>query len=245
MTDPTNKRSHQQTSPELVIKETKRPKANMATTEALLMAMEGRIMDYIKASEERINGNVATQVKCLEDTIIVRIKELEATLENLQEENQKVLSRCVELESKFRRTDRMTRKNNIVITGLSAGTPTEAASQIKEILPEIQGEKPVIKNLRVKHTKNGNKVVGTCENFEQKIEIMRVKKDIKTKTGQKIFIDDDLSKEDGELQFLVRQKAKSLTAEGKKVKIGNRKINVNGKWWYINETTKEFTETNF
>ena len=70
----------------------------MATTEALLMAMEGRIMDYIKPSEERINGNVATQVQCLEDTIIVRIKELEATLENLQEENQKVLSRCLELE---------------------------------------------------------------------------------------------------------------------------------------------------
>ena len=139
----------------------------------------------------------------------------------------------------------MTRKNNIVITVLSAGTPTEAASQIKEILPEIQGEKPIITNLRVMRTKNGNKVVGTCENFEQKIEIMRVKRDIKTKTGQKIFIDDDLSKEDGELQFLVRQKAKSLTAEGKKVKIGNRKINVNGKWWYINETTKEFTETNF
>ena len=232
-----NKRSR--SSPESTTTRDKKAKSEM-TTKELLEAMEKRLKEHTKESEEKINANIIEQTKHLEQTLGSRISELETQILKMDEEHQETRARCNELERKLRQLDRTTRKNNIVITGMEAVTAVEADHEFQKIIPKTK-----LSNMRAIKTKNGTKVVATCENFESKMELMKAKRSIKTENGKQVFIDDDLSREDNELQFIVRQKAKSLKAEGKNVKIGQRKLNVEGKWIYIDEETKSFKSTDF
>lgn len=238
-----SKRNRSATSPESDDKNClKKPQTEMSTKNLLdaMEAMEKRMMEQARASEERINANTTAQINKLETTLGSRIKELEEQLERMEEKNQETTTRCIGLERRLRQLDRNGRKNNIVITGLEASTIQEAIEETKMVLPNAK-----LSNIRMINTKGGTKIIGSCESFERKLELMREKRNLKTTTGKKVFVDDDLSKEDGELQYIVRQKAKTLAAEGKTVRIGQRKISVDGKWLYIDEGTKEFQHHHF
>lgn len=60
--------------------------------------------------------------------------------------------------------------------------------------------------------------------------------------GRNIFIDHDMTKEEREVQRKMRESAKRKREEGKKVKIGYRKITVEGKVYIWNEEEEELRE---
>jgi len=67
---------------------------------------------------------------------------------------------------------------------------------------------------------------------------MRKKKELK----ERIFIDDDLTKKEREIQNHLREKAKEERRKGNRAKIGYAKIWVNDKCYWWNAREKRLTE---
>lgn len=55
-----------------------------------------------------------------------------------------------------------------------------------------------------------------------------------------IFINDDLTKKDQEINFNMRNFAKEMRMKNKEVKLAFRKVCVSGEWYHWDEDTKMF-----
>ena len=53
--------------------------------------------------------------------------------------------------------------------------------------------------------------------------------------GKEIYIENDLTKQEREIQAAIRQKAKEERNKGNEVKIGYLKLRINGKWEHWND----------
>lgn len=71
-------------------------------------------------------------------------------------------------------------------------------------------------------------VIIELEDWETKEMIMKEKKKLKDKYMNKIYIDHDQTREEREVQRRIRERAKK-EREGKMIKIGYKKINIEGK----------------
>jgi hypothetical protein len=61
--------------------------------------------------------------------------------------------------------------------------------------------------------------------------MMLNKSKLKEKKDERMYIDDDLTKEERETQKKLRELARKERDRGKRVKIGYRKIQINGEWF--------------
>lgn len=141
--------------------------------------------------------------------------------------------------------DRDRRRNSVVISGLTATNPEVAVVVINKALKTSGVEPtPTIKNVRILRLKSGQKMIDmmTFQSLEKKRVIMKNKRNIKTVDGNPVFIDDDLSPEDSEIQFLARKTAREWRESGKDVKIGSDQIKVDGTWWKYNAATGDFSK---
>jgi hypothetical protein len=76
-------------------------------------------------------------------------------------------------------------------------------------------------------------MLAKIESWEQKKNISKSK--FKEKKGERMYIDDDLTKEERETQKKLRELAREERDSGKRVKIGYRKIQINGDWFRWNK----------
>jgi hypothetical protein len=74
-------------------------------------------------------------------------------------------------------------------------------------------------------------MLAKIENWEQK-NIMLNKSKLKERKDERMYsyIDDDLTNEEREIQKKIREVAREERERGKMVKIGYRKIQINGEW---------------
>lgn len=56
--------------------------------------------------------------------------------------------------------------------------------------------------------------------------------------GYDVYIDEDLTKQDREVQAKLRERRKLEMSKGNKVRIGYRKIMINGEWEYYDDNLK-------
>jgi hypothetical protein len=95
-------------------------------------------------------------------------------------------------------------------------------------------EREIGVNVNVKEAFKINKdkmMLAKIESWEQKKNIMLSKSKLKEKKGERMYIDDDLTKEERETQKKLRELAREERDRGKRVKIGYRKIQINGDWF--------------
>jgi len=137
--------------------------------------------------------------------------------------------------------ERKERKNNIVIKGLKNvwKDPREVA---KEFLGNEFRVNKNIKNIR-KAGKEGKEVlIIEFEEWQEKEIIMKEKSKLK---GRDIYIDHDLTKEERDIQRKLRERAKREREEGKKVKIGYKKIIIEGKTYIWNEEAEDIEASKY
>jgi len=121
--------------------------------------------------------------------------------------------------------ERIERKNNIVIMRLensSKNAKDRAIEFFKEKL-EIQIEDKVkwVKEVGI----NKKLILVSLKDWEDKQEVMGEKGQLK---GTKIYINHDLSREDRDIQCKLKEIAKQEREQGAEVKLGFRKIRING-----------------
>jgi hypothetical protein len=72
------------------------------------------------------------------------------------------------------------------------------------------------------------------ESWEHKKKIMLNKSKLKERKGERMYIDDDLTNEEGK-QKKLREVDREERDRGKRVKVGYRKIQINGEWFIWDE----------
>ncbi|PSN33771.1 hypothetical protein C0J52_23792 [Blattella germanica] len=72
--------------------------------------------------------------------------------------------------------------------------------------------------------------------FEEKLEVLRNKNKLR---GIECYIDNDMTKEERSIQATLRRRAKEEAEKGHTVRVGYRKIQINGRWQYLDrESTR-------
>ena len=123
------------------------------------------------------------------------------------------------------------RRKNIVISGGKFHLKREGTAKAVEKFIETKLEIEVnIDEVTIinQHGKNP-KILLKLLKMEDKKLIMKNKNKLR-QLEELIFIDDDLSKEERDIQKKVREAAKIERRKGKKISVGFQKLKINGKW---------------
>jgi hypothetical protein len=66
---------------------------------------------------------------------------------------------------------------------------------------------------------------------KDKMMLVKIERKGKERKGERMYIDDDLTNEEKKTQKKLREVTREVRNKGKRVKIGYRKIQINGEWF--------------
>ena len=130
------------------------------------------------------------------------------------------------LKEYIQRQEKMEKKNNIVVRGLNIKRQN-VKSEIGEFIKEKLGVEAEILWARKIENRGNCLVVVKLVSWEDKQNIMRNKKKL---GGENIYIEQDLTFKEREIQRSIAVEVRKLRAEGKNVKVGFQKNFLEGKW---------------
>lgn len=166
------------------------------------------------------------------------MKELKEENEKLKKENGELKAEMHRINEKLEVMDREKRRNNVVVQGLQINTKNEYV--LKDGMQDF-----LKKRLEVDvHVKNAIRIGDkTCliqlGNTTDKIEVMKNKSKLRNLKDERIYINEDWSKEEREIQKTIRMVAKEEEKKGKTVKIGYRKLIIGNTEWKWDPCKKE------
>lgn len=234
------KRSKQkQSSPEgkvaTNITDKKNEEGNMDIILSKLEAME-KDMKVIRSEVENTRKELTVNNEAIKKfgEELRKIKEDQIKKEVQWEKEKTELRKEVNnLKDKLEKQEKDRKRNNIVIKGLELGNTGRPEAEIEKFMQEkLQVKVNVRKTSTFGRRGERQVVVAEIASFEEKIVIMKNK----AKLGKtKIFIDNDLTKEEQLIQANIRSVAKKERENGKRTQVGYRKLK-------INDTQFEWTE---
>lgn len=226
--------SSSDSSPEL----SNTPKMSKNSADGPPVTQAWLIAQFEKNSKE-INRNIDTRLAESES----RIKTyMEAKIDALNEQINQLQQEKEQQAEKIEVLEKMVKSKNIVISG-----PVLSRDEVTAIIDRSlasTGEGPAhLADLRRITTKNGMvKHIASCSTYEEKTKIMRSKKAM-MHNGQKVFVDNDLTREEQETQFQARKFAKQQDKNAK-VAVGYKKVWVNDKCFVYDKTSKSYQPKN-
>jgi hypothetical protein len=133
------------------------------------------------------------------------------------------------IEKKMEKREKKEKKNNVIITRIGR-TRGNIERGVEEWLEREGGVKVNVKEA-FKVNKDKMKLA-KIESWEQK-NIMLNKSKLKERKGERMYIDYDLTNEERKTQDKLKEVAREERDRGKRMKIGYRKIQINGEWFYM------------
>lgn len=167
------------------------------------------------------------------------IRELREENIQIKQENVALKQQIQEIERRVDNLEKEKRRKNVVIQGLEVNTNNQ--NILKEEVEDFM--KSTLKiNTEIKGARKLSKKVILVEmkNTTDKEDVMKNKSKLKEVRNTKIYINDDMSKNEREIQGKIRQKAKEEATNGKNVKIGFQKLIINEEEWVWNRETEIF-----
>lgn len=215
---------------------------------------EGTRQKEIKAEEmEMLNETLKmiqaelTRIKegqrSIEEKLVRAEKREKEKEERWEKEREELYKRIEILERRNEKVERRERKNNIVIKGLHRREGT-VREKVEELMKEIEAEEEIQGIKEIKTTGEGERkiYIVKLEDFEKKKGIMQKKSKLK---GKNIYIDDDMTWQEREMQRKIRERARLEREKGKIVKIKYSRMIINGKGYKWNELENRLEEENF
>lgn len=145
------------------------------------------------------------------------------------------------VEDRMEKIDRDNRRNNILVSGLELRRDTgEAAREdLQQFMKQsLRLDVDIIETHRI-----GDKLwVAKVKSFEGKLEILRSKHKLKQGADKRVFIGNDMTVHEREVQKKIRHVAEEEKRSGKVVKVGYQKIVIDGKRWIWNEKSQELEQ---
>lgn len=218
-------------------------KSKKQTERQLKKEKEIQTMEEVMVTMKQI----MTEIKAIRDEnkeYREEIKELRKENEQLRMEMKLIHEKTEKLDSiewKMEKIERKQRKNNIAITGLQIHNRKD--EDIKGYVEQfIKNELKVEACIKTAYAANNGIVIAEVENFDKKMEIMENKGKLHNIRNQRVYINNDYTKKESEIQRVIRNKAKEEVANGNKVKIGYQKITINGITWRWDEKMKNLKQ---
>lgn len=181
--------------------------------------------EEIKNEIRKGNEEIREELRKREEAWKLEKAELKSEIKELTEKIDK-------LQRKEDWRERNERRNNIIVSG-KVVKERKDVENIKAFVETVLREKLTVDvNIEeaayITKSKKGEDIIKVVlKGKEDKIKIMKNKNKLK---GTDIFINDDLTEEERRVQFMIRQKAVEERKAGKEVRIGYRKIQIEGKW---------------
>ena len=165
------------------------------------------------------------------------VKEVLEEKEEMKKKEKEIIERCEEEVRKIRwqkeKEERIRRKNNIIITGINKGRNV-SATEIEEFLKEKIGVEVEINAVWWVYVNNEKSVGAEMKSWEDKMKVMENKSMLK-EIEKKIFIENYTTNEERNVRRILVAKAKELRGQGKNVKVGYFRIEVDGKRYIYDE----------
>jgi len=129
--------------------------------------------------------------------------------------------------------ERRERKNNLVIKRLKGkGKKNLRRRECPKICREKIRDERGSKDVQIVGGEGREVVIIRMDSWERKEEIMRRKKKL---GSRKIYIDNDLSQEERKVQRKLREIARDERADGKRARVGYRRIDIEGQMYIWSE----------
>lgn len=126
-----------------------------------------------------------------------------------------------------------------MIRGIEVWGEKRMEQEVKEFIRDnLKTEVEVNKAFKLRMRGDRSTVVAEISSWGQKREIMVKKKELKSG----IFIDDDLTRKEREIQKYLREKATEENRKGNKTRVGYRKIFLKDRWYRWDEKEKKLVE---
>lgn len=167
----------------------------------------------------------------LQDKITSIENKVETKINNIETRLQEI----AEAEEKRQKQER---RNNIIIKNAETEETKSITVQeeVNKILETLETDVNYDDARRIgKDWRGRNMILVRITNFEDKLKVLRNKKKLE---GKDCFIENDMTKEERQIQAKIRIRAKEEIAKGNTVKIGYQKLQINEKWEYYNNATK-------
>lgn len=175
------------------------------------------------------------------ETYNVQIKELKAELtqkeQKWEEEKTMLTDRIAKLEYLEEVREKNKRRKNVIINGLSE--EGEASEVVKKLADNLKIQLQFEDAARLGIKKDGKKrpILVKCADMEQKKRILSKKSSLRDAKSS-IFIDDDLTRTEREIQVNIKKVAQEERTKGKKVQVFYQKVRVEDELWIWNMKTK-------
>lgn len=183
---------------------------------------------------------IMTLRKDMEDERKTREEEFRREKEEWKEERRHLEGRIKTLEVSHERREREERKKNIVITGVQFNESNLRDESTKFFKDKLNIDVGVQSAHSIKITNDRKLTIISLENREQKIEIMKKKKEL----DRGIYVEDDLTRKERNIQKLIRDMARDLRSQGKDARVGYMKMYVDGRCHRYNEKEEKMEEGN-
>lgn len=155
----------------------------------------------------------------------------------IEEENRELKSRVELLENKIKEIEKTEeykekkeKKKNIIISGKDLKKKSHSVENIaREVISKMCSKLPDIEEIRSIPTKHEESTVILVKfkNFQDKLELMKNKPKLK---GEDIYVNDDLTKKEADIQKRLRDLARTESVKGNRTQVGYQKIKINGIW---------------
>ncbi|XP_068990365.1 golgin subfamily A member 6-like protein 22 [Neodiprion pinetum] len=145
----------------------------------------------------------------------------------------------LDAEKNWEAQEKWERRNNVMIRGLEVDVGGRADRLAERLLAEVTGELINIKEVQVFQEGRNRALLVKLGDWVTKRKVMDGKSVLK---GRKVFIDDDLTKREKEIQIEITKRATEARASGMRVKIGYMKLWVEDSMYVWSEEEKGLKE---
>lgn len=194
----------------------------------------------IKDMDNRLNGRIESMEKDLRCSVKTLSDTLEIKFQKWEEEKAVLVCKQRDLEKRVDDLERRERKNCAIITGLEV-TRADVKVVVNNTLAKL--DQPVtVAEANVFNVQGGaTKVFVRFHSFDDKLSVFKQKIKMTGPGGSgQVYINDDLTRGEREMQFYGRSLAKTLRAQNKTVRMGYGKMCVDGEWRVWDKDTKTF-----
>lgn len=204
--------------------------------EQVLKELKGMRTDMVKGFKDCNDQNEALKTELAKvNRELQQIKEEMKTKElEWQKEKKELKTRVVKLEEKIEEMEKHKKKNNIIIKNIKI--PDEKVrEQTTEFFKQQLGVNAEVEDA---FKINRDVILVKMTGWEEKMKIMRSKNNLR---GTDIYIDNDMTKKEREIQRKLRQIAKEEIEKGNKATVKYKKLVVNNKtynWKEIEQDTQ-------
>lgn len=204
-----------------------------AKFEKFLKMTSARMEELHAESDKRINDRHTQSEIVIQELIEAKLNAYESRITELEQKNQ-------DLNRKVEMLERNQKRKGVIIDKLKA-KKEEVAIIVAGAMKEA-GVVPVkLRDIREINLPNGQvKFVGECETFEDKMQLMKIKKKLRY-NHEAFYVNHDYTKNERDIQFKARRFAeKNPGTTG----VGYKTVYVNGKEYKFNEEADTFLPTN-